>query len=102
MTPGPLCGPGGRGFEFRRSPLKKSLHRSGFCVSATSTSLVVQLRRRIEVEGAADGDVRDFESPWIMGCFDPDGAAHEVMLERPGRRDADMLEPADWTTVTLG
>ena len=54
------------------------------------------------MEGAADGDVRDFESHWIMGCFDPDGAAHEVMLERPGRRDADMLERAERTTVTLG
>jgi hypothetical protein len=60
------------------------------------------LRRRIEVAGAADGDVCDFESHWIMGCFDPDGAPHEVMLERPGRRDADMFERAERTTVTLG
>jgi hypothetical protein len=30
------------------------------------------LRRRIEVEGAADGDVRDLESHWIMGYFDPE------------------------------
>jgi hypothetical protein len=33
--------------------------------------------------------------------FDPDGAAHEVMLERQGSADVDMLERADWTTVEL-
>jgi hypothetical protein len=48
------------------------------------------LRRRIEAEGAADGDVRD-----------PDGAAHEVMLQRPGFADSHVLERAEWTTVTL-
>lgn len=34
------------------------------------------------------------------GSFDPDGAAHEVMLQRPGFADSDMLERAVWTTVT--
>ena len=36
-----------------------------------------------------------------MGYFDPDGAAHEVMLERQDSADADMLEPGEWTTVEL-
>lgn len=36
-----------------------------------------------------------------MGYSDPDGAAHEVILQRPGFSDSDMLERADWTTVTL-
>ena len=40
-------------------------------------------------------------SYWIMGYFDPDGAAHEVMLRRPGFAETDMLERARWTTVTL-
>jgi hypothetical protein len=40
-------------------------------------------------------------SLWIMGYLDPDGAAHEVILQRPGFADADMLQRADWTTVTL-
>jgi hypothetical protein len=40
-------------------------------------------------------------SLWIMGYFDPDGAAHEVILQRPGFADSDMLQRADWTTVTL-
>jgi hypothetical protein len=35
------------------------------------------------------------------GYFDPDGAAHEVMLERQASEDADMLERAEWTTVEL-
>ena len=38
-------------------------------------------------------------SLWIMGYVDPDGAAHEVILQRPGAADGDMLERADWTTV---
>ena len=37
---------------------------------------------------------------WIMGYLDPDGAAHEVILQRPGFADADMLERAAWTTLT--
>jgi catechol 2,3-dioxygenase-like lactoylglutathione lyase family enzyme len=72
-----------------------------FALLARSEEAFRELRRRIEAEGAADGDVRDMRSHWIMGYFDPDGAAHEVMLERPGAADAEMLERAHWTTVTL-
>jgi hypothetical protein len=36
-----------------------------------------------------------------MGSFDSDGAAHEVVLERPGQRVSDILDRAEWTTVTL-
>jgi catechol 2,3-dioxygenase-like lactoylglutathione lyase family enzyme len=72
-----------------------------FALLAPSEEAFRELRRRIEAEGAADGDVRDMKSYWIMGYFDPDGAAHEVMLRRPGAAEADMLERARWTTVTL-
>jgi catechol 2,3-dioxygenase-like lactoylglutathione lyase family enzyme len=72
-----------------------------FALLAPSEEAFRELRRRIEAEGAADGDVRDMKSLWIMGYFDPDGAAHEVMLRRPGTVDADVLERAEWTTVTL-
>jgi catechol 2,3-dioxygenase-like lactoylglutathione lyase family enzyme len=72
-----------------------------FALLAPSEEAFRELRRRIEAEGAADGDVRDMRSHWIMGYFDPDGAAHEVMLERPGTSDSDMLERAVWTTVAL-
>jgi hypothetical protein len=72
-----------------------------FALLAPTEEAFRELRGRIEAEGAADGDVRDMQSHWIMGFFDPDGAAHEGMLERPGRQDSDMLERADWTTVTL-
>ena len=72
-----------------------------FALLAPSEGAFRELRRRIETEGAADGDVRDMRSHWIMGYFDPDGAAHEVMLERPGQADSDMLERAVWTTITL-
>jgi catechol 2,3-dioxygenase-like lactoylglutathione lyase family enzyme len=71
-----------------------------FALLAPSEDAFRELRRRIEAEGAADGDVRDMGSHWIMGYLDPDGAAHEVMLERE-TADSAMLERADWSTVTL-
>ena len=73
-----------------------------FALLAPSEEAFRELRSRIEAEGAADGDVRDMRRLWIMGYFDPDGAAHEVILQRPSFADSDMLERADWTTVTLG
>jgi hypothetical protein len=73
-----------------------------FALLAPSEEAFRELRRRIEAEGAADGDVRDMRSLWIMGYVDPDGAAHEVILRRPGAADGDMLERAHWTTVELG
>ena len=72
-----------------------------FALLAPSEEGFRELRRRIEAEGAADGEVRDMGSLWIMGYFDPDGAAHEVILERPGFADSDVLERSEWTTVTL-
>jgi catechol 2,3-dioxygenase-like lactoylglutathione lyase family enzyme len=72
-----------------------------FALLAPSEDAFRELRRRIEAEGAADGDVRDMRSMWIMGYFDPDGAAHEVMLRRPGVPESELLERADWGTVTL-
>jgi catechol 2,3-dioxygenase-like lactoylglutathione lyase family enzyme len=72
-----------------------------FALLAPSEEAFRELRRRIEAENAADGDVRDMGSLWIMGFVDPDGAAHEVILQRPGFADSDTLERADWTTVTL-
>jgi catechol 2,3-dioxygenase-like lactoylglutathione lyase family enzyme len=72
-----------------------------FALLASSEDAFRELRRRLEAEGAADGEVRDMRSLWIMGYLDPDGAAHEVILRRPGFTDADTLERAEWTTVRL-
>ena len=83
------------------SPMFSRGRLDHFALLAPSEEAFRELRRRIEAEGAEDGDVRDMRSLWIMGYFDPDGAAHEVILQRPGHADADMLERADWTTVTL-
>jgi catechol 2,3-dioxygenase-like lactoylglutathione lyase family enzyme len=63
--------------------------RSGSCVSGS--------RRRARPT-ATFGDMNSHR---IMGYFDPDGAAHEVMLERQDSADADMLERAEWRTVEL-
>jgi catechol 2,3-dioxygenase-like lactoylglutathione lyase family enzyme len=83
------------------SPMFQRGRTDHFALLAPTEDAFRELRRRIEAEGAADGDVRDMQSHWIMGYFDPDGAAHEVMLERPGGRASEMLERANWTTVTL-
>ncbi len=72
-----------------------------FALLAPSERAFRELRRRIEAEGSADGDVRDMGSLWIMGYVDPDGAAHEVILQRPGLTDADVRERAEWTTVAI-
>jgi catechol 2,3-dioxygenase-like lactoylglutathione lyase family enzyme len=81
------------------SPMFSRGRLDHFALLAPSEEAFRELRRRIEAEGAADGDVRDMRRLWIMGYFDPDGAAHEVILERPGHADSDMLERAEWTTV---
>ena len=83
------------------SPMFSRGRLDHFALLAQSEESFRELRRRIEAEGAADGDVRDVRSHWIMGYFDPDGAAHEVMLERPGHADSEMLERSAWTTVTM-
>ena len=83
------------------SPMFSRGRLDHFALLAPSEEAFRELRRRIEAEGAADGDVRDMGSLWIMGYFEPDGAAHEVILQRPGFTDSDLLERAEWSTVTL-
>lgn len=86
----------------RPSPMFTRGRLDHFALLAPSEEAFRELRRRIEAEGAADGDVRDMGALWIMGYLDPDGAAHEIILRRPGLAEPDMLQRADWTTVSLG
>ena len=72
-----------------------------FALHAPSEEAFRELRRRLVAEDACDGDVRDLRRAWIMGYFDPDGAAHEVILERPERSDSEVLERSLWRTVPL-
>lgn len=72
-----------------------------FAFLATSEAAFRELRGRIESEGLADGEVRDMNTAWIMGLFDPDGVYVEVVWRKPGLPDADTLRRADWTTVDL-
>ena len=83
------------------SPMFSRGRLDHFALLAPSEETFRELRRRIEAEGAADGEVRDMGSLWIMGYFDPDGAAHEVMLQRPGHEEGDVLERGGWTTVEM-
>ena len=73
-----------------------------FAFFAPSEEAFRELRRRLEAEGAADGEVRDMKTAWIMGFHDPDGFYVEVIWHRPGPPDSETLRRADWATVDLG
>ena len=68
---------------------------------APSEEAFREIRRRVEAEGAADGDVRDVGPMWIMAFHDPDGFYVEVIWPKPGAEDAQTRERAEWTTVDL-
>jgi catechol 2,3-dioxygenase-like lactoylglutathione lyase family enzyme len=72
-----------------------------FALLADSEEAFRELRRRIEAEGAEDGDVRDMETAWIMGFNDPDGLYCEVIWRKPGFADEDTLPREAWRTVDL-
>jgi catechol 2,3-dioxygenase-like lactoylglutathione lyase family enzyme len=72
-----------------------------FALQAASEEDFVEIRRRVEAEGAADGDVRDMSTMWILGFNDPDGFYVEVVWRKPGVADSETLPRADWTTVEL-
>lgn len=72
-----------------------------FALWAPSEEAFVEIRRRVESEGAADGDVRDMRGMWIMAFHDPDGFYVEVIWRKPGVADSEMLPRAEWTTVDL-
>jgi len=83
------------------SPMFSRGRLDHFALLAPSEEAFRELRRRIVAASAVDGEVRDMGRLWIMGYLDPDGAAHEVILQRPGFADSEVLERAQWTTVTL-
>ena len=72
-----------------------------FALLAPSEEAFRELRRRIEAEDAADGDVRDMKTMWIMAFHDPDGFYVEVIWRKPGLPDDETLPRSDWTTVDL-
>jgi catechol 2,3-dioxygenase-like lactoylglutathione lyase family enzyme len=72
-----------------------------FALLAPSEEAFRELRRRIESEGVADGEVRDMQTAWIMGFHDPDGVYVEVIWRKPGLPDAETLPRAAWSTVQL-
>lgn len=72
-----------------------------FAFWAPSEEAFCELRRRIESERATDGDVRDMKAMWIMGLHDPDGLYVEVIWQKPGVPDSDVLPRSDWSTVEI-
>ncbi|MDQ4130322.1 MAG: VOC family protein, partial [Actinomycetota bacterium] len=67
-----------------------------------SEEAFLEIRRRIEAEGASGGDIRDMKAMWIMGFHDPDGFYVEVVWHKPGVPDSETLPRTNWTTVELG
>jgi hypothetical protein len=72
-----------------------------FALLAPDEAAFRELRHRIEAAGAADGDVRDMHSHWIMGLLRSRRRGSLGDVERQDSEDADMLERAEWTTVEL-
>jgi catechol 2,3-dioxygenase-like lactoylglutathione lyase family enzyme len=73
-----------------------------FALLAPSEEAFREIRRRIESEGAADGDIRDMKTMWIMAFHDPDDFYVEVIWRKPGVPDEQTLRRDEWTTVELG
>jgi catechol 2,3-dioxygenase-like lactoylglutathione lyase family enzyme len=73
-----------------------------FALSAPSEEAFREIRQRLEAEGAADGDVRDMKTMWIMGFHDPDGFYVEVIWRNPALPDSETLPRAEWTRVGVG
>lgn len=67
---------------------------------APSEEAFREIRRRVEAEDAADGDVRDMKAMWIMAFIDPDGFYVEVIWHKDVP-DSETLPRADWMTVDL-
>jgi catechol 2,3-dioxygenase-like lactoylglutathione lyase family enzyme len=95
LLDGPLLPPA-PGTMFQRGRLDH------FALQAPSEEAFHEIRRRIESEGAAAGDVRDMKTMWIMGFHDPDRFYAEVIWRKPGVADAQTLKRAEWSTVELG
>jgi catechol 2,3-dioxygenase-like lactoylglutathione lyase family enzyme len=72
-----------------------------FAFWAPSEEAFREIRRRLESEAAADGDVRDMKTMWIMGFHDPDGFYIEVIWHKPDVPDAETLPRTEWKTVQL-
>lgn len=72
-----------------------------FAFLAPSREAFSEIYRRLESAAAVDGDVRDMQTMWIMGFFDPDRFYVEVIWRKPDLPDSETLERAHWTTVKL-
>jgi hypothetical protein len=73
-----------------------------FALLAPSENASVELRRRLESEEAAGGDVRDLKTMWIMDYHDPGCFDAHVTGRKPTVPDAETLPRAEWTTVETG
>ena len=88
--------PAAPGTMFRRGRIDH------FAFWAPSQEAFVEIRRRVESEGVAEGDVRDMHSAWIMGFHDPDGLYVEVIWHKAGVPDTETLPREEWMTVDVG
>ncbi len=68
-------------------------------LNAASEAAFWELRRRVEAEGTADGEVIDMGSLLDFGFVDPDGTSHEVVWVKPGVPVERGIRRSEWTTV---
>jgi catechol 2,3-dioxygenase-like lactoylglutathione lyase family enzyme len=88
-----------------RQPMFERGRLDHFALNAASEEAFREIRRRLIAEGANStegGLVTDMGSMLSFSFYDPDGAWHEVMWEKPGAAPADGLErPSDWKMIDL-
>jgi catechol 2,3-dioxygenase-like lactoylglutathione lyase family enzyme len=75
-----------------------------FALNAASEEAFRELRRRLVAEGAAateGGQVTDMGSMLSFSFYDPDGAWHEVMWQKPGVPLEQSFRLAEWQMIDM-
>jgi catechol 2,3-dioxygenase-like lactoylglutathione lyase family enzyme len=75
-----------------------------FGLNCASEEAFRELRRRLIAEGAGateGGQVTDMGSMLSFSFYDPDGAWHEIMWNKPGVPVEDGFRVADWKMIDL-
>ena len=75
-----------------------------FGLNAASEEAFRELRRRLLAEGAGateGGQATDMGSMLSFSFYDPDGAWHEIMWNKPGVHVEQALPPSEWQMIDM-
>lgn len=75
-----------------------------FGLNCASEEAFRELRRRLIAEGAAateGGQVTDMGTMLSFSYYDPDGAWHEIMWNKPETPEAYPLSPPEWRMIDM-